>query len=115
MRKHYHKNSRKNSGFHATIYAIVLVLEGAVGIKPTRTESKSVMLSLHHAPLDGAIYRNRTCFFGFSVRRNNHTCSDCLVPSDRIELPNPSCKGGVIPFNYEGYIALSLFPFLNPT
>ena len=38
-----------------------------------------------------------------------------LVPSDRIELPNPSCKGGVIPFNYEGYIALSLFPFLNPT
>ena len=41
----------------------------------------------HVSEILGATCRNRTNFLGFSVRRNDHTCSSGMVPPDRIELP----------------------------
>jgi len=96
---------------------LVLVLVGDIGFEPMNDGFKTRCLwpNLANPHLMVQSTGIEPVSSDFQSGAITILAQNCLVPSDRIELPNPSCKGGVIPFNYEGYIALSLFPFLNPT
>ena len=99
-------------------------MAGALGIEPRLTESKSVVLPLHNAPTikqDTFTFQVQVEFFKFAVSILNLVLppgvepgstvlqtaamtasakvANLLVPHDRIELPLPDYKTGVLPFN----------------
>lgn len=48
-----------------------ILLVGRTGFEPVNMESKSIMLPLHHLPIFGAFYWNRTNIFCLQGRHNS--------------------------------------------